>query len=86
MSEVIRQVSDDRSQGGNTPPPFMIMRPSQQIIKMLADPPRNAVFASLNLDGDIYSDIAAALGGSLATASSVIASPDGITLLEEERT
>src|SRR5690606_24541545 len=58
FSDVIRQVRDDRSQGGKTPPPFMIMRPSHQIIKMLVDPPRNATFASLNLDGDIYSDIA----------------------------
>ena len=35
-----------------------------------------------NLDGDIFSDIAAALGGSLATASSIIESEDGTMLFE----
>ena len=34
------------------------------------------------LDGDIFSDIAAALGGSLATASSIIESKDGTMLYE----
>ena len=49
---------------------------------MVCDPPRNARFAALNMDGDIFSDITAALGGSLATASSVIASSNGTMLFE----
>ncbi|WP_372610602.1 hypothetical protein [Halomonas sp.] len=49
----------------DTPPPsFMIMRPSSQLIKMITDPPRNALYPAQNLDGDIFSDISAALGGS----------------------
>ena len=35
-----------------------------------------------NLDGDIFSDISAALGGSLATASSIIESKEGTMLYE----
>ena len=35
-----------------------------------------------DLDGDIFSDISAALGGSLATASSIIESKDGTMLYE----
>jgi len=58
------------------------MRPSSQLKKMITDPPRNALYPSQNLDGDIFSDIAAALGGSLATASSIIESKDGIMLFE----
>jgi isocitrate dehydrogenase len=60
----------------------MIMRPSSQLIKMITDPPRNALYPAQNLDGDIFSDIAAALGGSLATASSIIESKDGTMLYE----
>ncbi|MCL1483059.1 MAG: isocitrate/isopropylmalate family dehydrogenase [Marinobacter sp.] len=67
----------------HTPPPsFMIMRPSSQLKKMITDPPRNALYPSQNLDGDIFSDISAALGGSLATASSIIESKDGTMLFE----
>ena len=49
---------------------------------MITDPPRNALYPALNLDGDIFSDISAALGGSLATASSIISSVDGTMLFE----
>jgi isocitrate dehydrogenase len=40
------------------------------------------MYPAQNLDGDIFSDISAALGGSLATASSVIISKDGTKLFE----
>jgi isocitrate dehydrogenase len=63
-------------------PSFMIMRPSSQLKKMITDPPRNALYPAQNLDGDIFSDISAALGGSLATASSIIESKDGTMLYE----
>jgi len=49
---------------------------------MITDPPRNALYPAQNLDGDIFSDISAALGGSLATASSIIESTDGTMLYE----
>ena len=67
---------------GTQPPSFMIMRPSSQLKKMITDPPRNALYPAQNLDGDIFSDISAALGGSLATASSIIESKDGTMLYE----
>ena len=60
----------------------MIMRPSRQLSKMICDPPRWGLYPAQNLDGDIFSDISAALGGSLATASSVITSTDGTMLYE----
>jgi isocitrate dehydrogenase len=60
----------------------MIMRPSRQLSKMICDPPRWGLYPAQNLDGDIFSDISAALGGSLATASSVIESKDGTMLYE----
>jgi len=66
-----------------TPPlSIMIMRPSNQLKKMISDPPGEALYPSQNLDGDIFSDISAALGGSLATASSIIESKDGTMLFE----
>lgn len=78
INDVRRELLKDR-----TPPPsFMIMRPSRQLIKMITDPPRNALYPSQNLDGDIFSDISAALGGSLATASSIIESKTGTMLFE----
>ena len=49
---------------------------------MICDPPRWGLYPAQNLDGDIFSDISAALGGSLATASSVIISKDGTKLYE----
>ena len=49
---------------------------------MISDPPRNALYPAQNLDGDIFSDISAALGGSLATASSIIESKNGTMLFE----
>ena len=49
---------------------------------MICDPPRWGLYPAQNLDGDIFSDISAALGGSLATASSVIKSKDGTLLFE----
>ena len=67
---------------GTRPPSFMIMRPSSQLKKMITDPPRNALYPAQNLDGDIFSDISAALGGSLATASSIIESKEGTMLYE----
>lgn len=63
-------------------PSYMVMRPSSQLKKMIVDPPMNARFPALNLDGDIFSDITAALGGSLATASSIIEGTEGVMLFE----
>lgn len=78
ISEVRKELVDHNLQ----PPSFMIMRPSSQLKKMITDPPRRGIYPSLNLDGDIFSDISAALGGSLATASSIIESKDGTMLYE----
>ncbi|WP_203141368.1 isocitrate/isopropylmalate family dehydrogenase [Marinobacter mangrovi] len=82
FSEVITEVRRELAKEDTPPPSFMIMRPSRQLIKMITDPPRNALYPSQNLDGDIFSDISAALGGSLATASSIIESKDGAMLFE----
>lgn len=82
FSDVIFQVRNELAQHDTPPPSFMIMRPSLQLIKMITDPPRNALYPAQNLDGDIFSDISAALGGSLATASSIIESKDGTMLYE----
>lgn len=82
FSDIITEVRDELSEGGKTPPPLMLMTPSKQLRKMICDPPRNARYAALNMDGDIFSDITAALGGSLATASSIIASSNGTMLFE----
>ena len=78
-------VTDGRhelAKSGPQPRSFMIMRPSSQLTKMITDPPRNALYPAQNLDGDIFSDISAARGGSLATASSIIESKDGTMLYE----
>ncbi len=82
FSAVIAQTRREIADAGLQPPSFMIMRPSSQLKKMIADPPRNALYPAQNLDGDIFSDIAAALGGSLATASSIIESKEGTMLYE----
>ncbi len=82
FSTVITDVRRDLAQHDTPPPSFMIMRPSSQLKKMITDPPRNALYPAQNLDGDIFSDISAALGGSLATASSIIESKDGTMLYE----
>ena len=82
FSTVINEVRKDLVADHVQPPSFMIMRPSSQLKKMITDPPRNGIYPSLNLDGDIFSDISAALGGSLATASSIIESKDGTMLYE----
>lgn len=82
FSKVITDVRRDLAQHDTPPPSFMIMRPSSQLKKMITDPPRNALYPAQNLDGDIFSDISAALGGSLATASSIIESKDGTMLYE----
>lgn len=82
FSNVINEVRQTLAKERTTPPSFMIMRPSMQLQKMITDPPRNALYPALNLDGDIFSDISAALGGSLATASSIISSVDGTMLFE----
>ncbi|WP_100640709.1 isocitrate/isopropylmalate family dehydrogenase [Marinobacter salexigens] len=82
FSDVITEVRRELARDHTPPPSFMIMRPSSQLIKMITDPPRNALYPSQNLDGDIFSDISAALGGSLATASSIIESKDGTMLFE----
>ena len=82
FSTVIYEVRTDLAKHDTPPPSFMIMRPSSQLKKMITDPPRNALYPSQNLDGDIFSDISAALGGSLATASSIIESNDGTMLFE----
>ena len=82
FSHVLLEVRQELAQSGIRPPSFMIMRPSSQLKKMITDPPRNALYPAQNLDGDIFSDISAALGGSLATASSIIESKDGTMLYE----
>ncbi|MDI5986843.1 isocitrate/isopropylmalate family dehydrogenase [Halomonas sp. M4R5S39] len=82
FSTVITEVRLELAQADTPPPSFMIMRPSSQLIKMITDPPRNALYPAQNLDGDIFSDISAALGGSLATASSIIESRSGTMLFE----
>lgn len=82
FSTVINDVRNELVANNTEPPSFMIMRPSSQLIKMITDPPRNALYPAQNLDGDIFSDISAALGGSLATASSIIESKDGTMLFE----
>ena len=82
FSTVIEEVRTELAKHDTPPPSFMIMRPSSQLKKMITDPPRNALYPSQNLDGDIFSDISAALGGSLATASSIIESKDGTMLFE----
>jgi len=82
FSNVIAEVRTELAKQDTPPPSFMIMRPSSQLKKMITDPPRNALYPAQNLDGDIFSDISAALGGSLATASSIIESKDGTMLFE----
>ena len=82
FSAVLLEVRYELAQAGTRPPSFMIMRPSSQLKKMICGPPRNALYPAQNLDGDIFSDISAALGGSLATASSIIESKDGTMLYE----
>jgi len=82
FSAVIAEVRTELAKQDTPPPSFMIMRPSSQLKKMITDPPRNALYPAQNLDGDIFSDISAALGGSLATASSIIESKDGTMLFE----
>ncbi|MEM9388033.1 MAG: NADP-dependent isocitrate dehydrogenase [Pseudomonadota bacterium] len=82
FSTVITEVRKELAAHGTRMPSFMIMRPSRQLTKMITDPPRNALYPAQNLDGDIFSDISAALGGSLATASSIIESNDGTMLFE----
>ncbi len=82
FSHVLLEVRHELANSGTRPPSFMIMRPSSQLKKMICDPPRNALYPAQNLDGDIFSDISAALGGSLATASSIIESKDGTMLFE----
>lgn len=82
FSRVISEVRRALADAGTEPPSYMVMRPSSQLKKMISDPPRNALYPAQNLDGDIFSDISAALGGSLATASSIIESKDGTMLYE----
>ncbi|APE31558.1 3-isopropylmalate dehydrogenase [Halomonas aestuarii] len=82
FSTAITDVRRELAKADTPPPSFMIMRPSSQLIKMITDPPRNALYPAQNLDGDIFSDISAALGGSLATASSIIESKNGTMLFE----
>ena len=82
FSTVITEVRHELAKADTPPPSFMIMRPSSQLKKLITDPPRNALYPAQNLDGDIFSDISAALGGSLATASSIIESKDGTMLYE----
>ena len=81
-SSIILEILKELAALDTPPPSFMIMRPSRQLSKMICDPPRWGMYPAQNLDGDIFSDISAALGGSLATASSVIISKDGTKLFE----
>jgi len=82
FSAALNEVRTELAKADTPPPSFMVMRPSSQLKKMITDPPRNAIYPAQNLDGDIFSDISAALGGSLATASSIIESKDGTMLYE----
>jgi isocitrate dehydrogenase len=82
FSSIILEIRQELAALDTPPPSFMIMRPSRQLSKMICDPPRWGLYPAQNLDGDIFSDISAALGGSLATASSVIESKDGTMLYE----
>ncbi len=82
FSSIILEIRKELAALDTPPPSFMIMRPSRQLSKMICDPPRWGLYPAQNLDGDIFSDISAALGGSLATASSVIESKDGTMLYE----
>ncbi len=81
-SSIILEIRKELAALDTPPPSFMIMRPSRQLSKMICDPPRWGLYPAQNLDGDIFSDISAALGGSLATASSIIKSKDGTMLYE----
>ena len=81
-SSIILEIRKELAALDTPPPSFMIMRPSRQLSKMICDPPRWGLYPAQNLDGDIFSDISAALGGSLATASSIIISKDGTKLFE----
>ncbi|CAN0606007.1 unnamed protein product, partial [Ectocarpus sp. 12 AP-2014] len=81
-SSIILEIRQELAALDTPPPSFMIMRPSRQLSKMICDPPRWGLYPAQNLDGDIFSDISAALGGSLATASSIITSTDGTMLYE----
>ncbi|MEH6586466.1 MAG: isocitrate/isopropylmalate family dehydrogenase [Halioglobus sp.] len=81
-SSIILEIRKELAALDTPPPSFMIMRPSRQLSKMICDPPRWGLYPAQNLDGDIFSDISAALGGSLATASSIIKSKDGCMLYE----
>lgn len=81
-SSIILEIRQELAALDTAPPSFMIMRPSRQLSKMICDPPRWGLYPAQNLDGDIFSDISAALGGSLATASSIIESKDGTMLFE----
>ena len=81
-SSIILEIRKELAALDTPPPSFMIMRPSRQLSKMICDPPRWGLYPAQNLDGDIFSDISAALGGSLATASSIIMSKDGTKLFE----
>ena len=81
-SSIILEIRKELAALDTPPPSFMIMRPSRQLSKMICDPPRWGLYPAQNLDGDIFSDISAALGGSLATASSLIISKDGTKLFE----
>lgn len=81
-SSIILELRQELAALDTPPPSFMIMRPSRQLSKMICDPPRWGLYPAQNLDGDIFSDISAALGGSLATASSIIKSKDGTLLFE----
>lgn len=81
-SSIILEIRQELAALDTPPPSFMIMRPSRQLSKMICDPPRWGLYPAQNLDGDIFSDISAALGGSLATASSIIKSKDGTMLYE----
>ncbi|MEM6606296.1 MAG: isocitrate/isopropylmalate family dehydrogenase [Pseudomonadota bacterium] len=81
-SSIILEIRKELAALDTPPPSFMIMRPSRQLSKMICDPPRWGLYPAQNLDGDIFSDISAALGGSLATANSIIMSKDGTMLYE----
>ena len=82
FAEVVRETYADLLRCDADRPPFMLCSPAFLLQKMIVDPPKRARYALRNLDGDVFSDISAAYGGSLAMASSAIIGEDGVCLYE----
>ncbi|MET0155456.1 MAG: isocitrate/isopropylmalate family dehydrogenase [Rickettsiales bacterium] len=82
FAAVVREVYADLLRCCPERPPYMLCSAGFLLQKMIADPPKRARYALRNLDGDVFSDISAAYGGSLAMASSAIIGEDGACLYE----